>query len=86
MAFATRKSLLRNSPVASFLRFRLRKMSKTHGQCSCTWLSRIGVRSQPGNHTILVRMLISEVSVRCTGHLFAISGSRERCSAVTGEH
>src|SRR5229473_64725 len=27
-------------------------------------------------------MLISEVSVRCTGHLLAISRSRERCSAV----
>ncbi len=40
--------------------------------------------SQPGNHTILVRMLISEVSERCTGHLFAISSSRERCSAVKG--
>ncbi len=29
-------------------------------------------------------MLISEVSVRCTGHLLAISSSRERCSALKG--
>jgi len=29
-------------------------------------------------------MLISEVSVRCTGHMLAISSSRERCSAVKG--
>ena len=29
-------------------------------------------------------MLISEVSVRCTGHLLAISSSRECCSALKG--
>ena len=37
----------------------------------------------PG-HRSFVRMLISEVSVRCTGHLLAISSRRERCSAVKG--
>src|SRR5262252_5113572 len=36
------------------------------------------------DHRALVRMLISEVSVRCTGHLLAISSSRERCSMVKG--
>lgn len=36
------------------------------------------------DHRALVRMLISEVSVRCTGHLLAISSSRERCSRVKG--
>jgi len=35
-------------------------------------------------HRTLVWMLISEVSVRCTGHLLAISSSRELCSAVKG--
>src|SRR5260370_23622615 len=36
------------------------------------------------DHRSFVRMLISEVSVRCTGHLLAISSRRERCSAVKG--
>jgi hypothetical protein len=36
------------------------------------------------SHRSLVRMLISEVSVRCTGHLLAISSSRECCSALKG--
>lgn len=33
-------------------------------------------------HRSLVRMLISEVSVRCTGHLLAMSSNRERYSAL----
>lgn len=33
-------------------------------------------------HTSRVRMLISDVSVLCTGHLFAISSSCARCSTV----
>jgi len=40
--------------------------------------------SQKHSHRSLVRMLISEVSVRCTGHLLAISSSRECCSALKG--
>src|SRR5713226_9195675 len=36
------------------------------------------------SHKSLVRMLISEVSVRCTGHLLAISSNRECCSALKG--
>ena len=77
-----RLSLLLLHGLLPFDRVRIGPTSRPASPSQCRY-PKLSLEATCG-HRSLVRMLISEVSVRCTGHLLAISSSRERCSAVKG--